>query len=73
MADALFPAHENSDPRFERDGLRFVTVRSPALGRRVDVCVWAPPIGAARAPLPLVILLHGAAGSAWSWPPANSS
>ena len=68
MADALFPAHEISDPRFERDGLRFVTVRSPALGRRADVCVWAPPIGAARAPLPLVILLHGAAGSAWSWP-----
>jgi enterochelin esterase-like enzyme len=68
VADGPFPAHEISDPRFERDGLRFVTVRSPALGRRVDVCVWAPPIGAARAPLPLVILLHGAAGSAWSWP-----
>ena len=59
---------ELSDPRFERDGLRMVTVSSPALGRRADVCFWAPPIGGASAPLPLMILLHGADGSAWSWP-----
>src|SRR5213075_1520135 len=28
----------------------------------------APPLGAAAAPLSLLILLHGADGSAWSWP-----
>ena len=60
---------EISDPRFERDGLRFVTVRSPSLGRRADVTFWAPPAGeGVRGPLPLVVLLHGASGSAWSWP-----
>ena len=62
-----FQSSEVSDPRFERDGLRFATVRSPALGRRADVCFWAPPAGAPGAELPLVILLHGASGSAWSW------
>ncbi len=63
-----FASVECSDPRFERDGLRVITVRSGALDRRVDLCVWAPPIGAASTTLPLLILLHGAAGSAWSWP-----
>ena len=68
MSDQRFDSVELSDPRFEHDGLRFVTVKSPALGGRADVCVWAPPLGAASAPLPLIVLLHGAAGSAWSWP-----
>jgi len=68
VGQASFSSVELSDPRFERDGLRVVTVNSHALGRRADVCFWAPPIGAASAPLPLLILLHGAAGSAWSWP-----
>ena len=63
-----FASLELSDPRFERDGLRFVTVKSEALGRRADLCFWAPPIGATSAELPLVILLHGVSGSAWSWP-----
>lgn len=68
MSDGRFPWVEVSDPRFERDGLRFVTVKSRAIARRADVCVWGPPLGAATAPLPLVILLHGTYGSAWSWP-----
>ena len=63
-----FASVELSDPRFERDGLRVITVRSGALGRRADLCVWAPPIRSATNTLPLVILLHGAGGSAWSWP-----
>ena len=67
MSDGRFPWVEISDPRFERDGLRFITIKSRAIGRRVDVCVWAPPLSAAAAPLPLVILLHGVYGSAWSW------
>jgi len=63
-----FTSVELSDPRFEHDGLRVITVRSRALGRRGDICFFAPPLGAASAPLPLLILLHGADGSAWSWP-----
>jgi putative tributyrin esterase len=68
VSDGRFPWVEVSDPRFERDGLRFVTIKSRAIGRRADVCVWGPPLGAATTPLPLVILLHGTCGSAWSWP-----
>jgi enterochelin esterase-like enzyme len=68
VSPVSFASVELSDPRFEHDGLRFVTVRSRALGRRADVCFWAPPLGAASAPLPLLVLLHGADGSAWSWP-----
>jgi putative tributyrin esterase len=63
-----FASVELSDPRFERDGLRFITVDSAALGRRADLCLWAPPVGTSRTTLPLLILLHGAGGSAWSWP-----
>jgi|SRR5579884_598159 len=67
-ADIPFRTVEISDPAFERDGLRHVTVRSPALGRRADVTVWLPEAGPADGrPLPLVILLHGVYGSHWAW------
>jgi putative tributyrin esterase len=66
VSDAPFHTVELSDPRFERDGLRFVTVKSVALGRRGDLSVYTPP-GASEG-LPLVILLHGVYGSHWSWP-----
>jgi putative tributyrin esterase len=68
MSAQRFSDVEISDPRFERDGLRFLTARSAALGgRRADVCFWSPPMVPAGAKLPLVMLLHGAGGSAWSW------
>ena len=54
-----------SEPRFEHDGLRHVTVKSPSLRGRGDVTVWAPP--AVERPAGLVILLHGVYGSHWSW------
>jgi putative tributyrin esterase len=66
VADTAFRTVELSDARFERDGLRFVTVKSAALGRRGDLSVYTPP--AASEGLPLVILLHGVSGSHWSWP-----
>jgi S-formylglutathione hydrolase FrmB len=56
-----------SDPRFERDGLRRVTVKSAALGQRADLTVHATPAARAAADVPLVILLHGVYGSHWAW------
>jgi S-formylglutathione hydrolase FrmB len=61
-----FHTIEISDPAFESDGLRSVTVKSAALGRRADATVWQPP-APWEGPLPLVILLHGVYGSHWSW------
>lgn len=56
-----------SDPRFERDGLRWLTFDSPALGRRGDVTLFVPPEAEHMSDLPLVILLHGVYGSHWAW------
>jgi putative tributyrin esterase len=53
-----------SDPRFESEGVRHVTVKSPSLRGRGDVTVWAP---AGVTPAALVILLHGVYGSHWCW------
>jgi putative tributyrin esterase len=53
-----------SDPRFEHNGLRHVTVKSPALRGRGDLTVWAP---AHATPIGLVILLHGVYNSHWCW------
>jgi enterochelin esterase-like enzyme len=61
-----FRTIEISDSRFTPAGFHFVTVKSPALKRRVDVTLYAPP-GHAEEPLPLVILMHGVYGSHWAW------
>ena len=63
--DVRFRTAELSDPAYEHENLRTVTVKSPALGRRGDVSVWVPEaelIGT------LLILLHGVYGSHWVWP-----
>lgn len=57
-----------SDPRFERDGLRHITVKSPALKGRGDISVFAPPGAANARELPIAILLHGIYGSHLDWP-----
>ncbi len=65
-----FRTIEVSDSRFEHDGLREVTFKSPSLGRRADLSVFGqtPPSSAEHArPTPLVILLHGVYGSHWAW------
>ena len=62
-----FRTLECSDPTLDPTGLRFVTVKSPALGRRADVSLYLPP-GAEQVPdLPVVVLLHGVYGSHWAW------
>ena len=57
---------EISDPRFESDNLRMITVKSPALKKRADISVFVPdvPLSEIRG---MVILLHGVYGSHWAW------
>jgi enterochelin esterase-like enzyme len=63
-----FRTIEISDTALSPDNLRFVTVKSPALGRRADITLFVPPQGTRTArPLPLLILLHGVYGSHWAW------
>jgi putative tributyrin esterase len=67
MGNLAFRTIELSYPRFEKDGLRFITVKSKQLKGRGDICVFIPEGMDANASLPVVILLHGVYGSAWSW------
>lgn len=67
MNDDTFRTLECSDPALAADGLRFVTVKSRALGRRADVTVFVPPAARDATDLPIVILLHGVYGSHWAW------
>ncbi len=54
-----------SDPRYTRDGLHYITVKTPHLLGRGDITVWLPE-GDFES-LPLVLLLHGVYGSHWAW------
>lgn len=56
-----------SAPGFETEDLRWVAVKSGALGHRADVLIHATTRARATDDAPLVILLHGVYGSAWSW------
>ena len=62
-----FRTVEISNSQFETNGLRFISVKSPNLKGRGDICVYAPSQAAKTDTLPVVILLHGVYGSAWSW------
>ena len=57
---------ELSEPRFESDNLRLITVKSPALKKRADITVFVPevPLSELKG---MVILLHGVYGSHWAW------
>lgn len=74
IAEVAFRTVELSDPAYEHEGLRYVTVKSPSLGRRGDCVVWAPPppveasSECSQGISTLLILLHGVYGSAWVWP-----
>jgi putative tributyrin esterase len=61
------PDIEASDPRFEVDGIRLLTVNSGALGGRGDVSLFVPDGAEGEAQLPIVLLLHGVYGSHWAW------
>ncbi len=62
----MFRTIEISDPQFESDNLRFVTVKTANLKGRGDICLFIPP-GPENQEIPLVILLHGVYGSSWVW------
>lgn len=66
-----FKTLEISNPAYENDHLRFITVKTPHLKGRGDICVYVPPGTAESGVLPIVLLLHGVYGSAWSWPYAS--
>ncbi len=63
----MFKTVEISDPRFAFEGLRFVTVHSPALAQRADLTLFVPEAAAGKRDLPIVILLHGVYSSHWAW------
>jgi len=67
MNDSKFRTIEISEPRFEAEGLRWVTVKSRALKHRADLSLFVPRQAAETPTLPLVILLHGVYGSHWAW------
>jgi enterochelin esterase-like enzyme len=61
------PAWEVSDPAFETDGIRQLTVSSAALGGRGDVSMWVPERAALDHAPVILVLLHGVYGSHWAW------
>jgi S-formylglutathione hydrolase FrmB len=64
---SVVPQFDISDPRFETEGVRLLTISSGALGGRGDVSLYVPDEAAGAATLPIVLLLHGVYGSHWSW------
>lgn len=62
-----FHTIEMSDPRYEREGLRHVTVKSKYLQRRGDITVFIPNYSESTRVESLLILLHGVYGSHWLW------
>ncbi|MBT8184978.1 MAG: esterase family protein [Eudoraea sp.] len=62
----MFRTTSISDPQFESDHLRFITIKSRNLKGRGDIFLFVPPLGHLKN-VPLVILLHGVYGSCWSW------
>ncbi|UZO82612.1 alpha/beta hydrolase-fold protein [Aquimarina sp. ERC-38] len=61
-----FRTTELSDPRFEANQLRHITVKSRHLKQRGDITVYVPS-GHNLKDLPITILLHGVYGSHWIW------
>jgi S-formylglutathione hydrolase FrmB len=56
-----------SDPKWEVEYLRHVTVKSENLKGRGDVTLFVPPHVKGRLDVPLILLLHGVYGSHWNW------
>lgn len=61
----MFRTTELSDPATPLDGLRFMTVKSAALGQRADLTLYAT--AGITSASPVILLLHGVYGSHWAW------
>lgn len=61
-----FKTTEISNPEFESNNLRFITVKTKNLNGRGDICLFVPPMADLK-DIPITILLHGVYGSAWIW------
>jgi S-formylglutathione hydrolase FrmB len=62
-----FRTIELSDASYEMGGLRFLTIKTPNLAGRGDICLFVPKVKKGISNLPIYILLHGVYGSAWAW------
>lgn len=62
-----FRTTEISNPEFESNNLRYITVKSKYLLGRGDISVYVPQTEKVLRDLPIVILLHGVYGSHWIW------
>lgn len=62
-----FRTIELSDAPYEVGGLRFLTIKTPHLKGRGDICLYIPTVAEDTTNLPIYILLHGVYGSAWIW------
>lgn len=63
----MFRTFEHADLMADTKGLSHITVKSRALGRRVDVTAFVPEGVGEGKDLPIVTLLHGVYGSHWAW------
>jgi putative tributyrin esterase len=59
--------YEVSDPEFECEHIRTITIGSGALKMRGDISLFVPPVREAPHKAPLLILLHGVFGGHWAW------
>lgn len=62
-----FRTIEISDPKFESQGIRYLTVKSATLKSRVDVSVFVPEELKTKENVSVIVLLHGVYGSHWAW------
>jgi putative tributyrin esterase len=62
-----FSTIDLSEPIYEWENLRFLTVKSPVLQGRGDITLFVPPDSHEAKSLPMVVLLHGVYGSHWNW------
>lgn len=62
-----FHTIELSDAPYESGGLRFLTIKTPNLKGRGNICLFVPEVAKGMTGLPIYILLHGVYGSAWIW------
>jgi putative tributyrin esterase len=62
-----FSTAQLSAPIVGHPGVRFLSLRGAALGRRGDVTLWISADRRKGKPLPLLVLLHGVFDSHWGW------